>query len=127
MADDVFAEAGTTFESWLVLNILATQGSSVAAETLRHDLSFALNVPAGIVSDLLAQVEAVGHIECIANDWAALTPAGTDFHRRLRESIAIASAKALAGIDPGDIETTVNVLQTVKGQAQALRERVAAA
>ena len=130
LADDVFDAAGTTFESWLVLNTLATQGPAIPGETLRRDLAYALSVPPNAVLDLIAQVESAGYIGfnlgASAGGQISLTPDGVDFHRRLRESIARVSARTLAGIDPRDVETTVNVLQTVKEQAQALRERVPA-
>jgi DNA-binding MarR family transcriptional regulator len=129
LVDDVFDAAGTTFESWLVLNTLATQGPAIPGETLRRDLAYALSVPAGAVSDLLGQVESAGYIgiSAGAGEQVSLTPEGVAFHRRLRESIAGASANALDGIDPRDIETTVSVLQKVKEQAQASRGRAAAA
>jgi DNA-binding MarR family transcriptional regulator len=96
---------------------------------LRRDLAYALGIPAGAVSDLLALVESAGYIEISAGagEQVSLIPQGVAFHRRLRESIAGASANALEGIDLRDIETTVSVLQKVKEQAQAFRGRAAAA
>lgn len=131
LVDDVFDAAGTTFESWLVLNTLATQGQSIPSETLRRDLAYALNVEPDAVSILLGQVESAGYVGISRGEPGGervdLTPDGLAFHGSLRDRVASASANVLDGIDPGELETTVSVLRRVKEQAQVFRGRADAA
>lgn len=55
--DDVLDEAGTTFETWVVLNSLAAQDGSMPETTLRRDLEYGLNTDSATISRLLDQLQ----------------------------------------------------------------------
>lgn len=128
VADRVFDDADTSFESWIVLNTLATRGPAVDDAKLRRDLGYALTADADTIAGLLEDLRSSDMIR-FSDDLAGsggqveLTSAGASFHQQLRDSIASASARVTADIDPDELETTVNVLTAVKSHAEALLDR----
>lgn len=123
--DRVLDEAGTTFDSWVVLNTLATQGPAIAGDELRPNLAQALQTDAGAISDLLERLRSSGLVRLTAAGGSRegalveLTEEGQVLHRSLRQSVGGASAKLLAGLGPSDLETTIRVLREVTERAKA--------
>ena len=129
LVDRVFDDAGTSFETWVVLNTLATQGPAIPDAKLRGDLEYGLSAGSDTISGLLDDLRSSGLIRFAADSDGSdghqieLSSAGADFHRRLRESIASASDRVTSKIDPAELATTVNVLTAVKARAEALLDR----
>jgi DNA-binding MarR family transcriptional regulator len=122
--DHVLDEAGTTFDSWVVLNTLATRGRAIASDELRSNLAQALQTDAGAISELLERLRSTGLVRLTADGGSRegplveLTEEGQVLHRSLRQSVGGASAKLLAGLGPSDVETTIRVLREVTERAK---------
>jgi MarR family transcriptional regulator, organic hydroperoxide resistance regulator len=123
--DRVLDKAGTTFDSWVALNTLATQGPAIAGDELRSNLAQALRTDAGAISELVERLRSSGLVRLTADGGSRegalveLTEEGQVLHRSLRRSVGGASAELLAGLDPSDVETTIRVLREVTERAKA--------
>jgi len=123
--DDVLAEAGTNFESWLALNLLATRGPAIPSNAYQQELVEGLRAEPRMVSELVARLQSTGLIVATrgtgvdGGGQVELTGDGKASHARLREAVARTSARLLSGFDPDDVQTTIKVLREVTSRAQA--------
>lgn len=123
----ILDQAGTTFESWVALNTLATRGPAIPGDALRRDLADGLQADPSAISALLARLESTGLVHRTSGTGTGdgarveLTGEGQSFHRSLRESIGRSSAELLDGIDTDDVATTIEVLRAVTERARARR------
>lgn len=124
LLDAVLNQEGTTFQRWVALNTLGTQGPAVPLDLLQRDLGAGLQMDLSSISSLLAQLDAEGVIETsrgAGGPRVALTAAGASHYQHIRQVILNTSARVLAGIDPDELQTTFRVLAAVKERAQALQ------
>jgi DNA-binding MarR family transcriptional regulator len=132
LVDRVFDDAGTSFETWIVLNTLATQGPAIPEAKLREDLEYGLSADPNTVTTLLDDLRSNGLIRFTADSDSSdgrqveLSSSGAGLHQQLREAIVTASNRVTADIDTEELATTVNVLTAVKARAEALLDREAA-
>jgi hypothetical protein len=127
LLDTVLIAEATTYDTWIALNLVASgAGDGVPRDDLRRNLVQALagaNETAAI--QLLAQLERLGFVQILIpasgelGARVALTPAGNAEYQRLLASVNAASARALAGIDPEDVATTIRVLGQFREGAAA--------
>jgi MarR family transcriptional regulator, transcriptional regulator for hemolysin len=125
LIDSVLGEAGTDFDSWLALNLLATSGPAIPSDAFHRDLAEALHTDQAAISDLVARLRSAGLVAITSGMGAdgaliELTPEGQAFHGRLREAVGSASARLLSSLDPDDVQTTIKVLREVTSRAHAL-------
>jgi DNA-binding MarR family transcriptional regulator len=118
---DILDRAGTTFETWVTLNTLATRppGPGPSRDELRDDLAAALAAEASSISALLDRLEAGGLLR-LDGGRVALTAEGEAFHRRLRDSIGRLTARLIDGLDRNDVEAALQLLREVGARAQKL-------
>jgi DNA-binding MarR family transcriptional regulator len=123
--DGLLGEAGTTFQRWAALNMLAARGSA-PLDALRREVAEALQADERSIAELFDQLESDGLIQTAGDRGAPdgtrieLTAGGETLHRSLRESIGRLSARILGGLDPHDIGTTIRTLREVTERAQSL-------
>ena len=127
LLDSVLIAEATTYDTWIALILLASQlEDGVPRDDLRRDLMQALPVASEAgVRQLLAQLERYGLVhtlEPVSGDHRsrlALTPAGSAEYQRLLSKVNAASSRALSGIDPADVATTIRVLGQFREGAAA--------
>jgi len=118
-------EVDTTFETWLVLDTLATQGQPVGADSFRRDLAGRLRVDESSIAQLVDRLRADGGLRVTAAGAAdeahvEFTSDGAAFHRRLSERIRGNTVELLSPLDSDDVQTTVRVLRAITEGARAL-------
>jgi DNA-binding MarR family transcriptional regulator len=124
MLDEVLAAEGTTYETWIALNLLATGGPVMRGEEFARIVGAALELKPAGVAQLLGQLERFGVLRAELGagkgGQIALTEDGSAYYQRLLAAVNERSAQALAGIDPADVQTTIRVLSQFKEQAEGL-------
>jgi DNA-binding MarR family transcriptional regulator len=126
LLNDVLAREGTTYETWIAYNLIASGGPEVRRDELERALATALDISAVAVTQLLGQLARFGLIQLVpeAGDateaQVALTAAGAADYQRLLGLVNQRSAQAFAGVDPDEVQTTIRVLGTYSQQAQTL-------
>lgn len=120
LLDVILKDVGTSFETWVTLNLLATRGAVSPREGFLQDLGERLPVDP---AELVGQVESAGLIREVsaATDGIRLelTSEGAAMHARIRDAIARTTATLYEGIDPDDLATTREVLEEVTRRAKA--------
>jgi DNA-binding MarR family transcriptional regulator len=123
--DEVLVVDGTTYETWIALNLLATSGPRTSRAAFEQSLGAALEIRTAAAAQLLGQMERYGVVrtepDASGDDGPriALTEEGSRHFQRLLAAVNERSAQALAGVDPADVQTTIRVLAQFKAQAEA--------
>ena len=126
LLDKILVDEAERFETWGVLNLIATGGPGKRRDELERELVAGLQLAnAAPVLQLLGQMERLGLIRFDAapggeGSVVELTPAGQERFEHLLGVINEASARALSDVDPEDVETTLRVLRTYREGALAL-------
>ena len=124
---DVLAEAATSFETWVVLNLLATHGPDMRRNLLQRELADGLEADATVIARLFAELAGKGLIQDYSprgdagDSRIALTEQGNALYGRLSELVTRTTDQVVGGIDPDDLRITRRVLAGVKERANALR------
>jgi DNA-binding MarR family transcriptional regulator len=119
----VLAEVGIDFPTWVTINTLATGGGAHPRAAVERDLVERLREDPPAIHDLLERTAAAGLVEPgdgTGDAEVRLTGQGTNVHQRVREGIARTSSRLYAGLDPGDLATTREVLVEVTRRARTL-------
>jgi DNA-binding MarR family transcriptional regulator len=109
LIDELLGREGTTFERWIVLNLLATRGPSFEREALVGLVAAGTRTDAGSVRQLLAQLESEDLVRAVG-DGVELSPAGLALFGRWRDAVARVTAEVYAPFDPSDLAITRRVL-----------------
>jgi DNA-binding MarR family transcriptional regulator len=110
------ADRGTEPETWYALQLLATNGSGLARDTLSADLEGSRSLDADSTRELLSRLEAEGLVRGEAR--IDLTAEGEALHRSLRDYIAGPTVRLLSEFDLDDVETTIRTLQAITARAE---------
>jgi hypothetical protein len=113
----VLAETATAFETWVVVNALATAAEPVGRDELVDRLVGGLKLDRGSVESVVAEASAAGLLRLEAD--AELTAAGRDLYRRIAGGIAAVTPQLYGGIPQSDLATAHRVLRTVIERANA--------
>jgi hypothetical protein len=116
MLREHLSERDTEPETWYALQLIATRGPGLSREELSQLLEGSPNLDTGSTRELLARLEADGHIR--GDEKVDLTDEGSAFHRSLREYISGPTTRLLSQFDIDDIETTVRTLQAITRRAR---------
>lgn len=116
------AEAGASFATWTVLELLAGRGPMVQGQ-----LADALNVRGPTLTRLLDRLTTAGLVRKlpIAEDrrkaQVTLTPAGTELHANLAAAAKAANAQLIAGFSPDEVAQLRHLLDRIAGNLAAPR------
>lgn len=119
------ANASATFETWVVLNMLAQRGVLIRRDAIERELAVGLPAEVMVVARAIDELAAAGLVR-LSNAGeggvveVALTPAGEAEYGRLRDAVIETTARLLGSIDADDVQTTVRVLTQVKERAESL-------
>jgi DNA-binding MarR family transcriptional regulator len=119
----VLAEVGIDFPTWVTVNMLATGGEALRRAAVERDLAEGLREDPPAIHDLLVRTAAAGLVDLgdgTGGGEVSLTEQGRAVHQRVREGIARTSSRLYAGLDPGDLATTREVLVEVTRRARTL-------
>jgi hypothetical protein len=116
MLREHLSERDTEPETWYALQLIATRGPGLSREELSQLLEGSPNLDTGSTRELLARLEADGHIR--GDEKVDLTDEGSAFHRSLGEYISGPTTRLLSQFDIDDIETTVRTLQAITRRAR---------
>lgn len=128
LLDSVLIAAATTYDTWIALNLISNGGEEgVPRADLRRNLMQAqVGASDAEVGQLLAQLQRHGLVRARnpvpreENDVRlVLTPEGSAEFQQLLAAVNAASGRALAGIDPEDVATTIRVLGLFREGAAA--------
>jgi DNA-binding MarR family transcriptional regulator len=116
--DRLLAESGTTFNGWVILNDLDSNGPTLEQDAQVSRLARALRVDEPHVRAALDDV--VGHgLVGRAGTEITLTPAGEVRVRQVRAGIARIAARFYGDLPAEDLATAHRVLATVTERANA--------
>jgi Mn-dependent DtxR family transcriptional regulator len=115
-AGATLAAAGSHFEEWYPLRLLAT-GTPGPREVLVTRLAAALDLRPERAAELLDRLEAHGWAAATADGYR-LTEAGDERYGAILQRVTAASLPLYEGLDPADVDTTARVLATVAARAR---------
>jgi len=125
LLDDVLVREATTYETWIVLNMLATGEPGIQRDSLEQNLATGLEINDAATSQLLGQLEQFGLIRTNPvpgerdGRRVEMTAEGVAHYRRLLSAVNQRSAQVLGNVDPDDLQTTIRVLGQFKERADA--------
>jgi hypothetical protein len=114
----VLAGTGTEFNGWVMLNALATNGSTLAREDLVNRVTRGLKIDAAEAADALAKIVHSGLVTDV-NGAVALTATGTDRFEEIREGAAAIGRRLYGDLPAGDLAATHRILVQVTERANA--------
>jgi hypothetical protein len=116
--DRLLAETGTEFVEWVIVNVLATNQSSMDRDDLLGRVVNGLKIPA---EALRTAIDALANRGILAtkDDQLALTSDGEALYRRLRTGIDQITQLLYGDIPASDLQTAQHVLATVTERANA--------
>jgi hypothetical protein len=114
--DSLLAQTATTFQQWVVLNTVGTNGGRVPRDAVVQHLVSALKI-----DDATATIdEFVGRgLATAGNDGIVLTPSGTARFERIRDGIAAISGRRYGDLPTDDLVIARRVLTIVTERANA--------
>jgi DNA-binding IclR family transcriptional regulator len=115
-ANATLAAAGSHFEEWYPLRLLAT-GTPGPRAALVARLAAALDLRDERADELLQRLEAHGWAGPGADGYR-LTPAGDERYGAILQRVTAASLPLYDGLDPADLEAARRVLSTVASRAR---------
>jgi hypothetical protein len=121
LLDDVLAAEGTTFEPWVVLNLLATRGPTFEREALVQALVTGIRAEPNAIRQLVGQLELVGLVRPAADGGVELSPTGVARFEQLRDAVARLTVELYAPFDRTDLAITRRVLVELTERATAWR------
>jgi len=100
---------------WVALSVAAAHaGDGVPRGQLADPLAAVLAVPVPEAESALTDLTAAGLVDTSGRP----TPAGAAVLAEVRARVAALTPRLLAGVDPGELETTLQVLETVRANAR---------
>jgi len=114
----LLATTGTEFNESVMLNVLSTNGSSVAHEDLVKRVVHGLKIDATEAADSLARLIHSGLVTDV-NGAVALTPAGTGRFEEIREGIAVITQRLYGDLPAEDLAAAHRILVEVTERANA--------
>jgi DNA-binding MarR family transcriptional regulator len=121
--DRLLAETGTTFRSWVILNVLAANGPALDQEELVGRVAVGLKIDELTVRADLAELASQGLISSAPSSAtspvSALTPAGSTRVGQVQEGIAAITQRLYGGLPAEDLITARRVLAAVTDRANA--------
>lgn len=115
--DRLLAETGTEFHGWVILNLLASNGSALHQDELTNSVVHGLKITQSEVHaalDLLVGQELVSRTPEVT-----LTPTGTARAQQIREDIGRITQRLYGGLPTEDLATAHRVLAAVTERANA--------
>jgi hypothetical protein len=109
LIDELLGSEGTTFERWLVLNLLVTRGPTFERAALVQAVATGTRANADSIRQLLIQLESEDLVREVA-DGIELSPAGLALFGRWREAVGRVTAEIYAPFDRADLAITRRVL-----------------
>jgi len=119
--DSLLAETGTSFETWVAVNVLATAPASPTRDELVTRMAAGLKLDAAAVESAVADASDAGVLRLGAT--VELTAAGQALHRGVSAGIAAVTPQLYGGIPQEDLATAHRVLRTVTDRANAYLTR----
>src|SRR5690349_21511927 len=116
LLEPLLADAGITFQQWLVLTVTAASGGRTDRGQLVARISGARKVDGTLVESAIAGLAAAGL--ATATGLLALTDAGQNVYERVRGAIDELNAELFA-FPPEDLATAGRVLSIVTARANA--------
>ncbi len=114
----VLAGTGTEFNGWVMLNALATNGSSLPREDLVNRVVHGLKIEAGQAADSLDRIVHSGLVTDV-DGAVALTDAGTGRYKEISEGAAAISRRLYGDLPAEDLAAAHRVLVEVTERANA--------
>jgi hypothetical protein len=115
--DQFLAGAGTEFESWIGLRVLAQAGEPVPRNRLVHQLVANLGHDPASALLLVQRLSARGWYAAADSDAVTLTAEGAAFYATLVDGVAVITSELYGGIDPADLAAAKRVLVEVAERA----------
>lgn len=120
LARKALADAGTDFDTWLTLNMLAQNHDPHDARAVIALVATALPRPVAEVEALVSSLAASGLVYRSGDHGINLTPGGTLKHAELRSVLQDVSRTALSAVEPAELDTARRVLEAVTLRAKEL-------
>jgi len=120
LLEPLLADAGLTFQQWLVLTVTAASGGRADRGQLVARIAGARKVDPTEVESAIAELTAAGL--AIATGPLALTDSGQDAYQRIRGAIDELNAELFA-FPPEDLATAGRILSVVTERANAVLAR----
>ena len=119
LLEQVLGRESTTFEPWLLLNLLATRGTALARAEMVHTVASGTRANPDAIRQVVAQLESTGLIREASPGSAAveLSPTGTARHAHLRDAVTRLTNELYAPFDATDLAITKRVLNQVTERA----------
>lgn len=118
LLDRLLSATGTDFQSWVVLNVLGTNGSTSDRAQLLDRVASGLKVDAASVSATIAGLLHNGLVSEVDGS-VSMTPAGTDRFEGIREGIGGITRRIYGGLPSDELAVAHRVLVTVTERANA--------
>ena len=122
LLEPLLADAGLTFQQWLVLTVTTASGGRTDRGQLVARIAGARKVDGTLVESAIAELAATGR--ATATGPLALTDAGQNVYERVRGAIDELNAELFA-FPPEDLATAGRVLSIVTARANAVLARQA--
>jgi len=120
LLEPLLADAGITFQQWLVLTVTAASGGRTDRGQLVARIAGARKIDPTEVESAIAELTAAGL--AIATGPLALTDSGQDAYQRIRGAIDELNAELFA-FPPEDLATAGRILSVVTERANAVLAR----
>jgi hypothetical protein len=122
LLDQLLDREGTTFEPWLLLNLLATRGPTLERATLVQIVASGTRGNPDAIRQALARLGSSGLVReaSSGSDGAVeLSPDGIARHTHLRDAVARLTTELYAPFDQTDLAITRRVLNQLTERANA--------
>jgi DNA-binding MarR family transcriptional regulator len=124
LLEDLLAQHETSFDRWVILNLLAQRDPATDRDQFWAELARAFQNDEEAVERPLTQLEAGGLITVARDNGSvsvAMTPSGLAQYAELRASIGNLSAQLLGDVDPDDLAAARRVLEHMRARAEMLQ------
>jgi DNA-binding MarR family transcriptional regulator len=114
LLDQLLSRTGTTFDQWVALNLIASQGGTASEEVIEARMTDGLQIDRAAVGRVLAELAATGLI-----DGVSLTEAGRERHAGISAGINEITARLYGDVPAEELEIAGRVLVTITTRARA--------
>jgi hypothetical protein len=116
----VLERENTTFEPWLLLNMLGTRGHALERAVMVETVASGTRADPDAIRQVLAQLESTGLArDATTHGQVELSPAGVARHAQLRDAVNRLTTELYAPFDATDLAITRRVLIQVTERANA--------